>query len=80
MIERRRLGRIALLTLLAPVIAGCSEIIPDLSLRDEYSGKSMLQPGRVPVTVERDAMGNPNLAERRFPSTFSFRFLNPFRF
>jgi hypothetical protein len=80
MIGRRKLRRVALIALLGPVIAGCSEIIPDLSLRDDYTGKSILQPGRVPATVERDALGNPILTERRFPNTITFRFLDPFQF
>jgi hypothetical protein len=40
-------------------VSGCSELIPDFSLRDNYTGKSILQPGKVPKPIKRDAEGNP---------------------
>ena len=38
-------------------LAGCSESI----LRDDYMGKSLLQPDNVPGAVRRDEKGNPIL-------------------
>ena len=46
-------------------MAGCSEILPDFSLRDDYMGKSFLQPDKAPGPVARDETGNPDLERRR---------------
>ena len=45
---------VAILLLALPVLAGCSQS----PLRDEYMGKSFLQPHKLPRPVEHDEYGN----------------------
>lgn len=46
-------------------VAGCSQMLPEIGLRDDYMGKSFVQPGKVPKPVARDETGEPNLKQRR---------------
>ena len=46
-------------------IAACDQITPDFSLRDDYMGKSFLQPDKVPQPVARDEQGAPILKTKR---------------
>ena len=59
-----RLMRGALLLVFVAVV-GCSQFLPDVGLRDDYMGKSFLQPGKVPRPVARDETGDPDLEQRR---------------
>lgn len=61
-VTRLRHGTI-LLAFLAAV--GCAEIIPDMGLRDDYMGKALLQPDKVPRAVVRDETGNADLRKKR---------------
>lgn len=57
-------GRTIVMVSLALVLGGCAEIIPKFELRDDYMGKRLLQPSRVPGEIERDAYGNPVLPKQ----------------
>lgn len=46
-------------------VAGCSQMLPDIGLRDDYMGKSFAQPSKVPKPVARDETGEPDLQQRR---------------
>ena len=59
-----RLMRGAIL-LACVAVVGCSQMLPDIGLRDDYMGKSFLQPGKVPRPVARDETGDPDLEQRR---------------
>ena len=54
--------RLAILTLLvAPALSACVELAPMLpELREDYMGKSLLEPEREPQ-VSRDVLGEPEL-------------------
>lgn len=71
-----RLTRAAIVFAMVAVV-GCAEIIPDISLRDDYVGKSLLQPGKIPKPVTRDEQGNAELEQRR---EIRFPFLPPIPF
>jgi hypothetical protein len=75
----RTFWRAAPLAVLIVILGGCSELIPD-GLRDDYLGKSLLQPDRVPAPVAHDNSGNPIFRDQRFPNAFTFRFLDPFQY
>ena len=70
---RGRAARIAVLIMFVTLTA-CSQIIPEIRLRDDYTGKSILQPGKVAEPVRRDQEGEPVLEE-----TLGARLLRPFR-
>lgn len=59
-----RLTRGAIL-LACVAVVGCSQMLPGIPLRDDYMGKSFLQPGKVPRPVARDETGDPDLEQRR---------------
>ena len=61
-IPRLRHGAILLACV---VVVGCAEIIPDMGLRDDYMGKALLQPDKVPRPVVRDETGDADLKKRR---------------
>lgn len=46
-------------------VVGCSQILPDIGLRDDYMGKSFVQPDKVAKPVARDETGDPDLERRR---------------
>jgi hypothetical protein len=48
----------------ALLLSGCAEFIPKIELRDDYMGKRLLQPSRIPGEIERDAYGNPVLPKQ----------------
>ena len=58
-------------------VVGCAEIIPDVGLRDDYMGKSFLQPGKSPRPVARDESGNAELEQKR---EIKIPYLPPIRF
>lgn len=60
----RRLMRGSILLAFVAVV-GCAQILPDIGLRDDYMGKSFLQPDKVPRPVARDETGNPDLEQKR---------------
>lgn len=70
---RGKAARIAALVMFVTLTA-CSQIIPEVRLRDDYSGKSILQPDKVAEPVRRDQEGEPVLEE-----TLGARLLRPFR-
>lgn len=59
-----RLVRGAILLAFVAVV-GCSQMLSGISLRDDYTGKSFLQPGKVPKPVARNETGDPDLEQRR---------------
>ena len=62
------------------LLGGCAELIPDFGVRDDYLGKSIVQPDRVPRFVAHDELGNPIIGDRRFPDSLAFRFFDPFQY
>lgn len=73
MTVRPRVTAAAALTMFLALTA-CSQFIPDFRLRDDYTGKSILQPNKVAEPVRRDAEGEPVLEE-----SLGARLLRPFR-
>ena len=73
-IPRLRRGAILLACV---VVVGCSELIPDMGLRDDYMGKAFLQPDKVPRPVVRDETGDADLKKRR---EINIPYLPPIRF
>lgn len=71
-----RLMRGAILLALVAVV-GCSQFIPDIGLRDDYMGKSFVQPDKAPKPVPRDERGEADLEQRR---EIRIPFLPPVRF
>ena len=55
---RRRIARVVGIGCLL-MLAGCAELLPNISLRDDYFGKSIFQPSRSAEPVARDGEGNP---------------------
>ena len=53
----KNLRRLALVVCAAILLLGCAALIP--TIRDDYMGKSLLQPHKVPQSVEYDESGNP---------------------
>jgi hypothetical protein len=53
----KNLRRFALVLCSASLLLGCAALIP--TIRDDYMGKSLLQPHKVPQRVEFDERGNP---------------------
>jgi hypothetical protein len=49
--------RIILVVCGASLLLGCAALIP--TIRDDYMGKSFLQPHKVPQKIEHDERGNP---------------------
>ena len=58
--DRRRIARAIGIGCLL-MLTGCAELLPNFSLRDDYFGKSILQPSRSAEPVARDGEGNPIL-------------------
>ena len=55
--DMRKIGRLTVLLCSAAVLLGCAALVP--TIRDDYMGKSLLQPDKVPQAVEYDDKGNP---------------------
>ena len=64
------------LGVLLPGLAACNEIIPEFKIRDDYLGRSFLQPGKTSEPMEHDDDGNPLLDG----GGFRIPFPNPFRY
>ena len=56
------MGRIVIMLALLAALPACGE---RQLMRDDYFGRSWLEPSRGPVAVERDANGNPILPPPR---------------
>ncbi len=67
-------GRTIAIVLGASLLLGCADLVP--TLRDDYMGKSLLQPYTVPKQIKNDDDGNP-IAE---DSGWSFPRLFPWVF
>ena len=52
----RNIRRIVLLLCGVSLLVGCAALVP--TIRDDYMGKSLLQPHKVPQPVEYDKKGN----------------------
>lgn len=70
----RSLARPIALMCLASLLVSCAALVP--RLRDDYMGKSILQPNKVPKAIEYDEKGNAVVEDQgwSFPRIFPYVF------
>ena len=55
--------KIIILIIFCSTFFGCDQIIPKIELRDNYQGKTLLEPNSYDSFVTRDNLGNPIIRE-----------------